>query len=158
MGARRRAAQRADDRPPRVVFDTNVVLSALVFGKGVTAQFRTAWQAGRCLPLASTASVQELVRVLAYPKFKLDSQEQQELLADYLPYTEIVRIPLPPPTVPECRDPFDVPFLHLAAAGKAVALVTGDADLLSLARVGRCPILTPDAFLACGLLSSPPAA
>ena len=43
MGARRRAAQRADDRPPRVVFDTNVVLSALVFGKGVTAQFRTAW-------------------------------------------------------------------------------------------------------------------
>jgi len=41
-----------------------------------------------------------------------------------------------------------MPFLHLAAAGRADALVTGDADLLTLARVGRCPIMTPDAFVS----------
>ncbi len=140
------------NRPPRVVLDTNVVLSALVLGKGRTAQLRTAWQAARCLPLASTASVQELVRVLAYPKFKLDRAEQQELLADYLPYTATVQIPEPPPVVPGCRDPFDVPFLHLAVAGKALALVTGDRGLLTLVRVRRCPILTPEAFLASGLV------
>jgi uncharacterized protein len=139
-------------RPPRVVLDTNVVLSALVFGRGVTAQLRMAWQAGRCLPLASSTTVQELVRVLAYPKFKLDGQAQRELLADYLPYAQTVRIPRSPPAVPECRDPFDVQFLHLAVAGKAGVLITGDADLLTLARVGRCPIMTPDAFLASRLL------
>jgi putative PIN family toxin of toxin-antitoxin system len=138
-----------------VVFDTNVLLSALVFGKGATSQLRAAWQNGRCLPLASTASVQELVRVLAYPKFRLDAAEQKELLADYLPYTEAVHVPQPPPAVPDCRDPSDVPFLHLAAAGSAVALVTGDADLLSLVRVGRCPIMSPDAFLASELLRLP---
>jgi putative PIN family toxin of toxin-antitoxin system len=148
MSTRRRSALSTRQGPRRVVIDTNVVLSALVFGRGTTARVRAAWQGGLCLPLVSTGTAQELVRVLAYPKFRLDAQEQQELLADYLPYAEAVRIPQPPPTVPLCRDPFDMPFLHLAAAGRADALVTGDADLLALARVGRCPIMIPDAFLS----------
>ncbi len=124
------------------------MLSALVFGKGTPARLRAAWMGGHFLPLVSTATAQELVRVLTYRKFHLDAQEQQELLADYLPYAAAVRVPQPPPTVPACRDPFDLPFLHLAAAGRAEALVTGDADLLILARVGRCPIMTPEAFLS----------
>jgi putative PIN family toxin of toxin-antitoxin system len=134
--------------PPRVVLDTNVVLSALVFGKGTTARLRAAWQGGLCLPLVSTATAQELMRVLAYPKFRLDSSAQEELLADYLPYTQAIRIPQPLPEVPPCRDPFDLPFLHLAAAGRADVLVTGDADLLALAGSASCPILTPEAFLS----------
>ena len=115
-----------------MVLDTNVVLSALVFARGSTSRLRQAWQAGACVPLASTATVQELIRVLAYPKFKLDTAEQQELLADYIPWTEVVQVPAPPPAVPACRDPFDLPFLHLAAAGRADAIVTGDGDLLVL--------------------------
>ncbi len=147
MSARGRSARSDDPRISRVVLDTNVVLSALVFGKGVTARLRAAWQVRRFLPLVSAATAQELVRVLAYPKFRLALPEQQELLADYLPYSEAVRIAQPPPIVPDCRDPFDLPFLQLAAAGLADALVTGDADLLTLGRVGDCPILTPEAFL-----------
>lgn len=148
MSTRGRSAPSTRQGPPRVVIDTNVVLSALVFGRGTTARVRTAWQGGLCLPLVSTDTAQELVRVLAYPKFRLDAQEQQELLADYLPYAEVVRISEPPPTVPVCRDPSDMPFLHLAAVGRADALVTGDADLLTVAHVGRCPVMTPDAFLS----------
>jgi putative PIN family toxin of toxin-antitoxin system len=132
--------------PLRVVLDTNVVLSALVFAKGSTALIRSAWQAGECIPLVSTATVQELIRVLAYPKFRLDTQEQSELLADYLPFTEVVGIPNPPPFIPDCRDPDDLPFLVLAQAGKAQALVTGDADLLVLGRLGLCEVVTPEAF------------
>jgi uncharacterized protein len=134
-------------KAPRVVLDTNVVLSALVYTRGITAQLRSAWKAARCTPLVSTATAQELIRVLAYPKFKLDTAEQQELLADYLPYTRVVSIPQALPAVPACRDAFDLPFLHLAAAGNAAALVTGDLDLLSLGHVGACAIITPDAFL-----------
>ena len=63
------------------------------------------------------------MRVLAYPKFKLSHAEQEELLADYLPYCELVTIPDPPPETPKCRDRFDVPFLQLSIAGKAEALV-----------------------------------
>ena len=134
---------------PRVVLDTNVVVSALLFGAGPTARLRSAWQAGRIVPLASTATARELVRVLAYPKFRLEASEQQDLLADYLPWVTVVRIPDPPPAVPACRDPFDVPFLHLAVAGQARALVTGDRALLALAGTrGLCPVTTPDAFAA----------
>ena len=134
----------------RVVLDTNVVLSALVFGGGQAGQLRRAWQAGAFVPLASAVTVQELVRVLAYPKFALARAAQDELLADYLPYAETVRIPQPPPTVPECRDALDLPFLHLAVAGTAQVLVSGDRDLLVMAtefeRNSACPIVSLETF------------
>ncbi len=133
--------------PPRVVIDTNLVLSALVFAGGRLAPLRLAWQGQQLLPLVSSATAAELIRALAYPKFKLNSIEQEELLADYLPYCKTVRIPSPPPTTPACRDALDVPFLQLALAGKADALVTGDKDLLSLAEKFSCPILSADRFL-----------
>lgn len=131
----------------RVVLDTNVVVSALVFGGGAPAHLRKLWQGGICIPLVSTATARELMRVLAYPKFRLTASEQEELLADYLPHAETVRIPTPPPRVPDCRDAFDLPFLHLAAVGKADVLVSGDGDLLALAAHVGFAILTSAAFL-----------
>jgi putative PIN family toxin of toxin-antitoxin system len=135
-------------RPPRVVIDTNLVLSALVFAGGRLAPLRLAWQGQRVLPLVSRATAAELIRALAYPKFKLAAHEQEELLADYLPYCKTVRIPAPPPATPPCRDAFDVPFLELALAGKADALVTGDKDLLCLAGSLACPVLNTDQYLS----------
>jgi putative PIN family toxin of toxin-antitoxin system len=130
-----------------VVIDTNLVLSALVFASGRLAPLRLAWMGQRVLPLVSRLTAAELIRALAYPKFKLAAQEQEELLADYLPYCKTVRIPAPPPAAPACRDAFYVPFLELALLGKADALVTGDKDLLSLACELACPILNADQFL-----------
>lgn len=109
---------------------------------------RRAWQSHAFTPLVSTAIAQELVRALAYPKFRLSAADQDELLADYLPQTTTVRIPDPPPKVPDCRDPFDAMFLHLAVAGKAKMLVTGDRDLLAVAGQTKFTILTLDAFIA----------
>ena len=134
--------------PPRVVIDTNLILSALVFAGGRLAPLRLAWQSQRVLPLVSRTTAAELIRTLTYPKFKLAAHEQEELLADYLPYCKAVRILAPPPTTPPCRDAFGVPFLELAVAGKADALVTGDLDLLSLSGSLACPILSADQFLS----------
>lgn len=134
-------------KPWRVVLDTNVVLSALVFG-GDLARIRIGWQARHFIPLASTATVNELLRALTYPKFGLTLADQEELLADYLPWTEVVRIPEPPPPTPACRDTHDLPFLHLAIVGKANAIVSGDRDLLALAgKPGLCSVLTAQALL-----------
>jgi putative PIN family toxin of toxin-antitoxin system len=134
----------------RVVLDTHIVLSALVFGGGTPRRLRRAWQQGALVPLVCTSSAQELVRVLAYPKFRLSRQDQEELLADYLPYAQTVQIPRPPPVVPECRDPLDLVFMQLAIAGMAKVLVSGDQDLLVLAGqfagAGHCSILAMDAF------------
>lgn len=145
-GAVRQTCTQEMKRPPRVVIDTNLVLSALVFAGGRLVPLRLAWQAQRVLPLVSRATAAELIRTLAYPKFKLAAHEQEELLADYLPYCKTVRIPAVPPATPRCRDAFDVIFLELALAGKADALVTGDKDLLSLAGQMACPILSAEQF------------
>lgn len=77
------------------------------------------------MPLISAVTVAEWVRVLAYPKFRLSIAEQEELLADYLPSTEVVHIPEPLPAVPYCLDCNDLPFLHLAAA-RADALISNN--------------------------------
>ena len=135
-------------RAPRVVLDTNVVVSALVFTYGRSVALREAWQGGRCEPLVSKATLNELIRVLGYPKFKLFVDEQRELLSDYLPYCRTVTIPAKPPKTPPCRDPFDLPFLQLAIVGKAEVLVTGDQDLLGIEGKLTCPIVTLEAFLA----------
>ena len=132
---------------PRVVIDTNLVLSALVFAQGWLSPLRHAWQAKHCQPLASSATAAELIRVLAYPKFKLAAAEQHELLADYLPYCATVSMPAKPPRTPACRDPLDLPFLQLAVTGKAAYLVTGDQDLLSLDGQFFCPIITTGQFM-----------
>ena len=55
-------------RPPRVVLDTNLVLSALVFTQGRLVALRHAWQNERCRPLVSKATAAELID--AYPNLK----------------------------------------------------------------------------------------
>ena len=127
----------------RLVLDTNVLLSALLFPSGSLSWLRPAWQSETILPLASRDTTAELLRVLHYPKFRLTGDEREDLLADYLPWCETV-IVSKLVAVPECRDPADRPFLELALAGKADALVTGDDDLLTLASVFSIPILTPN--------------
>ena len=134
-------------RPPRVVLDTNLVLSALVFANGRVATLRHAWQAGHCVPLVSKATTAELIRVLASPKFRLSNEDQQELLADYLPWCSTVRIPKLAPDTPDCRDSFDLPFLQLAVVGKAGYFVSGNKDLLSLADQFGRPIVAAEQFL-----------
>jgi len=113
----------------RVVCDTTIVVSALLFSRGNLAWMRKAWREGQMVPLVCRETVTELVRVLAYPKFRLDREEQQTLLGDFLPYAEVIEL-YKPVTITKCRDPHDQVFLELALTGRADALVTGDRDLL----------------------------
>lgn len=126
----------------RIVLDTNCLVSALLFSRSRFAWLRQAWQTKRFVALASRETASELIRVLGYPKFKLSAQEQQSLLADFLPYAETVRIDSCPPGLPLLRDPDDVIFTALAAASRADALVSGDGDLQAVREQFHIPILT----------------
>lgn len=128
---------------PRIVLDTNVILSALLFRSGRVSWIGDAWKAKRLIPLVSKETLVELLRVLAYPKFKLTPLEQQAVLEGFLPYAETVQV-RPAQSLPKCRDPHDQKFLILAKQGHADFLVTGDADLLVLERLEGCPIITPE--------------
>lgn len=133
--------------PPRVVLDTNCVLSALLFRTGRLVWLRYAWQTGRIKPLASHHTARELLRVLKYPKFNLTAGEREGLLAEYLPWIESVDTTAARIEAPNVRDPDDHPFLVLALAGDADALVTGDRHLLELAdSLERPAILSPADF------------
>jgi putative PIN family toxin of toxin-antitoxin system len=132
------------DRPTRpVVFDTNVVLSALLFPTGRLAWLRTHWREG-VVPLVSAATARELTRVLGYSKFRLSERYRLEALALYLPYCEHINPVNKCPV--ECRDSKDQPLLDLAQSGNADFLVTGDDDLLVLAGQTAFAIETPDAY------------
>ena len=116
----------------RAVFDTNVVVSTLVFGRRLL-WLRQPWASGAVTPVVCRETVTELLRVLTYPKFRLSSAERETLLEDYLPFAEIAHLPDPLPDLPQaCRDRNDAMFLHLAIVSHADALVSGDSDLTVL--------------------------
>jgi uncharacterized protein len=129
---------------PRVVFDTTTVVSALLFANGRLAWLRQHWRDGGSTPLISRVTAAELTRVLGYPKFQLSQDDRRELLADYLPYCEVIE--LTEECVSVCRDENDQPFLDLAQSGKADLLVSGDQDLLALAGQTTFLIETPEAY------------
>lgn len=130
----------------RVVFDTGVVVSALIFTEGRLGWMRREWREGRAVPLVSRSTVEELLRVFAYPKFGLTANERDELLGEYLPFAEAIAESKRAPRVPRCRDPQDQMFLELAVTGDADVIVTGDADLLAVAAEFSIPILRPEAW------------
>jgi putative PIN family toxin of toxin-antitoxin system len=128
----------------RVVFDTNTVISALLFANGRLAWLRQHWREGGCVPLASRSTAAELTRVLRYPKFRLSTADALELLSEYLPHCQVIE-----PTercASICRDANDQPFLDLAQSGGADLLVSGDQGLLTLNGQTMFPIETPEAY------------
>jgi putative PIN family toxin of toxin-antitoxin system len=128
----------------RVVFDTNVVIAALLFPRGRLAWLRAHWKDG-CVPLVSHETLIELARVLAYSKFRLSDNSRTELLGLYLPNCEAIQnITARCPIL--CRDAKDQCFLDLAHSGRADTLVTGDDDLLALAGQTAFRIETPEAY------------
>ena len=127
----------------RVVIDTNVLISALVFQMAATVWLRVAWETEAIRPLVCDRTLSELRRVLRYPRFRMSGERINMVQESYEPWCEMITIPHPPPQVPDCRDPGDRIFLELAQFAQADALITGDDDLLALASAFPIPIITP---------------
>jgi putative PIN family toxin of toxin-antitoxin system len=129
----------------RVVLDTNVLVSALLF-TGPLSRLVSLWRERRIVLLLSKDVFIEYVRVLAYPKFKLTGEEIKALVDEYiLPYGEMVTVADNPAIIRE--DPADDKFLSLAAAGRARFILSGDKHLLALKKHGRAKIVAAREFL-----------
>lgn len=130
----------------RAVLDTNVILSALLFG-GPIGNLVSAWQTGRFQLLLSRGLLEEILRVLAYPKFRLTESEIRGLVEEeLLPFAETVIIRRQPAV--RLRDPDDLAVAACALIGRARYLVTGDADLLSLEQIRYVKVIRSADFLA----------
>ncbi len=76
----------------KVVTDTNVPVSALLFG-GTPGKLITLWKEKRIIPFICKEMENELLRVLAYPKFCLSKQEIEYLFyQEIMPYFQNIRI------------------------------------------------------------------
>lgn len=127
----------------RVVLDTNVLVSGLAYPGSVPGRIVAAWRQGGLEVALSRYILDELVRVLPrLPRIRMTSAEIRDLADSFMFLADIVE--------PEgahdvnLRDPADQPVLLTLLAAKADYLVTGDKDLLALAK--QYPILSPSEF------------
>lgn len=135
----------AKSRVSRVVLDTNVLVSALLFGGGLEPLV-VQWKSGAVIPLFSRATFAEFRKVLAYPRFSLTEPEIRSLIEEeVLPYLEVVEVKEEIHGV--CRDPGDDIFLSCAVAAGADAIVSGDKDLLALGNYRGIPLVSVNDFL-----------
>jgi putative PIN family toxin of toxin-antitoxin system len=129
----------------KVVIDTSVLVSALLFG-GVPAQLISLWKSRTIRPLCSGKIMDELLRVLAYPKFSLSKTEIEYLITqEIVPWFEVVDVSSGRTSVKQ--DPSDDKFIWCAEAGRADFIISGDEHLLSCAD-SPIPVVTVAQFLA----------
>jgi uncharacterized protein len=130
---------------PRIVVDTNTLVSRLLLGESIPAQaVRKAVDTGQLL--VSEATMDELADVLSRRKFDryISMEDRQGFIRLLGRVAEMVPIVYP---IQACRDPRDDKFLEVAVNGSAALIVTGDADLLALHPFQRTAILSPADYL-----------
>jgi len=130
-----------------VIIDTNVVVSALLFG-GKPGKLINFWKAGQIRPLVSKEITEEYLRVLAYPKFSLSENEISFLLNhEILPYFKIVKVKSGSGKTTIEDDPSDDMFIRCAESGMCKIIISGDQHLLDLKSYGKIRVLSPSRFL-----------
>jgi putative PIN family toxin of toxin-antitoxin system len=129
----------------RVVLDTNVLISALLF-KGELTRMVGLWQRGKMIPLISKETFDELRTVLEYPKFSLSRAEIKSLIEqEILPFFEVVNVSKH--VKGACRDPGDDKFISCALSANADYIVTGDRDLSDLKKYQSVRIIHASDFI-----------
>jgi len=129
----------------KIVIDTNVFISAVLFGKQPW-KILSLCQAGEFQLLMSKNIITEYTRVLAYPKFKLTHEEINYILKkELIPYISPIKVKSEFEIIKD--DPSDNMFLSLAHDGKGQYIISGDKHLLELKSFHKIQILTVSDFL-----------
>ena len=129
----------------RCVFDTNTIVSALLFENGNPGRaLKEALRQGRLL--LSLEVAEEMAEVLRRSKFDkyVRRKTREEFLRALLRDAVFVEVT---EGIQECRDPDDDKFLELAVSGGATHIVSGDSDLKVLGFFRDIPILSAREFL-----------
>jgi putative PIN family toxin of toxin-antitoxin system len=131
----------------RVVLDTNVLLSGLMYPAGAPGIIVRAWREARFDLVLTVEQLTEIGRVLGYPKIrkilKWDRARVERFLKQMYLRSELIDISGVAVSVP--RDSGDSFILAALVAGEAECIVSGDTDLLALR--DRYAIVTPAEFV-----------
>lgn len=129
----------------RYVFDTNVIISAILLKTGRPAKaVQYALKNGKIL--LSIELMEELNEVLGRKKFNryITREDREEFLATLVERALLVD---PVEEVRACRDPKDDKILELALSGGAEYIISGDLDLLVLNPFRGVKIVTVEELL-----------
>lgn len=134
----------------RAVLDTNVLVSGLLATSGPPRQLFDAWLAGRFTLVTSLYQIEELRRVLTYPRIARRVRlTENELAILFRTFDERAVIVVNEPDLSGVtRDPKDDAIVACAVAGQADYLVSGDDDLLALGTYEKVYVVYPRAFLS----------
>jgi putative PIN family toxin of toxin-antitoxin system len=128
----------------RAVIDTNVLVSALLWG-GTPRALLEHVRNGAVTLISSPALLAELARVLERPKFDVvllrSNTSRAQTLAEVRQLADVIDPSLL--AQPVCRDKDDDEVLALAVAAQVDIVISGDDDLLSLGSFEGIPILSP---------------
>lgn len=129
----------------RVVLDTNILVSALLFRGGLSGVVDL-WKNGEIIPVVSKDTFEELKTVLEYPKFSLTEQEIKVLIEEeILPFFEVTEITDNIGDV--CRDADDDKFISCALSASVDFIISGDRDLLDIGKYKAVKIITASELL-----------
>ena len=128
----------------RVVLDTNVLISAILFG-GKPGQILNEVIAGRLDCILSPEILDELGGVLQRPKFGFGASQCLHIIEELHHACEIIK-PYSELSVP-ISDPDDKIILECAIDADADYIITGDPDLTELHPFNHIQILTPADYL-----------
>ena len=130
---------------PHIVLDTNVLISAILFG-GDPQKILEMVIAGSVECALSLVILDELRDVLQRPKFGFSSKQALAIVEELCGLCEIVRPSVKISVVK--ADPDDDRVIECALEAKATLIVSGDAHLLDLDRFKGIRIVSPSGFLA----------
>lgn len=128
----------------RTVLDTNIIVSAVVFG-GKPREVLGLCIKGRHLLVTCAAILAETEAVLTRPRFGFPDEAARMISAELLQIAELAEPRRIPAVIVE--DPDDDMVLACAVTGKADAIVSGDRHIKALGTHRRIPILDAAGFL-----------
>ncbi|MCG2769152.1 MAG: putative toxin-antitoxin system toxin component, PIN family [Chloroflexota bacterium] len=134
----------------RIVLDANVFVSGFISERGSPAKILAYWKEEKFDVVVSLAILQELERVLHYPRlqerYSLPENDIQRFLR--LLRRQAIEVEPSEKLSVITRDPTDDRYLECALAGEATVIVSGDRHLLDLGEYRGVQILSPAGFIA----------
>ena len=140
----RNTALKKKPEKPKLVLDSNVFISALVFG-GKPREILDLAIKGLIEVAISDDILEEIKAVLEGKKFQYPAKVVRALISEIEDLSDLVEPEAKIDAVPE--DPEDYRVLECAVESAANVIVSGDSHLLALHRFGKMSIMSPDEFL-----------
>ncbi len=128
----------------KVLLDSNIFISALgwkgkprvIFEKCLHGEFEL---------ITSADQLDELMRVMDYPKFNFTEEQKQTMLGIITAIATVVEISNTLKVIEE--DPDDDVILETAVVGNVDYIVSGDPHLLKVRNFGKIKMVTANEFL-----------